>query len=347
MSIAATNALLNSLTTPQQPTAPPSIFEISVLFQLRQSFWPAFEHIVKVVCQQNPAALAPLYRKRIEAFYFLMFFVQRNYLMNHDASVGEWLYGFHRRRTVSSGGLATASSLSDGDRALSLLYLVFVPFLHAKLSAAYHTLRDAQEASVDPTYVPEPGAASLLALPDLAKQLLMRVYPIVHAVSNGFGLFYQLLYAFKRSSFASPSLAAAGLRLLRTPPASAQDIANVAPEAGQGFWSKLFTGAKYAMIGTFVAIKVLEWYYSSEVQQQTSAKPRQLPPPPPPVLVGRSGGGICRICNEKRKNPAASSSGLVFCYTCLFRYVQDNQECPVTRLPCSVKQIRKLHLNEQ
>ena len=30
-------------------------------------------------------------------------------------------------------------------------------------------------------------------------------------------------------------------------------------QAGQGFWSQLFTGAKYAMLGTFVAIKVLEW----------------------------------------------------------------------------------------
>ena len=49
MSIAATNALLNSLTAPQQPQAPPSIFELSILFQLKQSLWPAFEHTIKVI----------------------------------------------------------------------------------------------------------------------------------------------------------------------------------------------------------------------------------------------------------------------------------------------------------
>lgn len=93
--------------------------------------------------------------------------------------------------------------------------------------------------------------------------------------------------------------------------------------SGQGLWGKLFTGAKYAMIGTFVAIKVLEWsvlvlghwsdrilvqddrevtvlsyafhnthtdtprrYYSSEARRDVSVQPHTLPPPPPPVLVG-------------------------------------------------------------
>ena len=49
MAMTATNALLNSLTAPQQAQAPPSIFELSILIQLRQSIWPAFEHILKVI----------------------------------------------------------------------------------------------------------------------------------------------------------------------------------------------------------------------------------------------------------------------------------------------------------
>ena len=59
----------------------------------------------------------------------IIYYFSRLYLHNSmpDASLAEWLYGFHRVRVTSSGDVAdvqSSAALSEGDRALSLLYLV-------------------------------------------------------------------------------------------------------------------------------------------------------------------------------------------------------------------------------
>jgi hypothetical protein len=93
-----------------------------------------------------------------------------------------------------------------------------------------------------------------------------------------------------------------------------------------------------------------------------------VPPPPPFVVIptpaygdkgglGDGGDGVdqrlgrvllpldqtlCPLCNEPRVHPTASSSGCVFCYKCIFEYVDQNKRCPVTSLPCMVSQIRRI-----
>jgi hypothetical protein len=40
---------------------------------------------------------------------------------------------------------------------------------------------------------------------------------------------------------------------------------------------------------------------------------------------------------------AVSASGYAFCYPCIFRHVQQHQRCPITLIPMSVEQIRKIY----
>ncbi|KAL3765784.1 hypothetical protein ACHAWO_011731 [Cyclotella atomus] len=73
-----------------------------------------------------------------------------------------------------------------------------------------------------------------------------------------------------------------------------------------------------------------------------------IPPPPlPPVKLNTSvvlDKWACPLCHEARINPAASTSGYVFCYKCLIlKLRQDGEHCPLTGMPCKERQVVRLY----
>jgi peroxin-12 len=101
--------------------------------------------------------------------------------------------------------------------------------------------------------------------------------------------------------------------------------------------------------------KFLEWMYSDEGSaaikiRHTGADAPVPPPPLPPAFAGNASvrmstldASTCPICQKRRVNPAASVSGFVFCYPCIYRHVEENGECPVTQIPCDVASIVKIY----
>eukprot|EP01100_Stratorugosa_tubuloviscum_P015116 TRINITY_DN849_c0_g1_i1.p1 TRINITY_DN849_c0_g1~~TRINITY_DN849_c0_g1_i1.p1 ORF type:complete len:413 (-),score=129.50 TRINITY_DN849_c0_g1_i1:21-1259(-) len=94
---------------------------------------------------------------------------------------------------------------------------------------------------------------------------------------------------------------------------------------------------------------LLEWWYANENRLMLT---EQLPIPLPPEPIQQAAGGIpiatnkldCSICNKKRSNSAAlTTSGLVFCYSCIHSFIEKNGYCPVTLIPTSVEQIVRLY----
>lgn len=76
-----------------------------------------------------------------------------------------------------------------------------------------------------------------------------------------------------------------------------------------------------------------------------------IPPPPLPFLARRfedsvkpnSDHRLCPLCLQKRVNPAASSSGHVFCYKCLVLYIREKgPKCPLVGMRCDESQIVRL-----
>jgi hypothetical protein len=52
---------------------------------------------------------------------------------------------------------------------------------------------------------------------------------------------------------------------------------------------------------------------------------------------------LCPLCVKDRVNAAASTGGFVFCYPCLYAHVDETSKtCPVTGLPCTLEQIRRV-----
>eukprot|EP01102_Stenamoeba_stenopodia_P005323 TRINITY_DN15916_c0_g1_i1.p1 TRINITY_DN15916_c0_g1~~TRINITY_DN15916_c0_g1_i1.p1 ORF type:complete len:418 (+),score=60.77 TRINITY_DN15916_c0_g1_i1:87-1256(+) len=102
--------------------------------------------------------------------------------------------------------------------------------------------------------------------------------------------------------------------------------------------------------------KFLEWWYSNE-NLISPPKKDPIPPPPEAPTTHRSAASNsmeayrlpkdkseCALCNRKRTNPACvASSGLVYCYPCIHKYVAEHSRCPITLLPTSLDQIFHLY----
>ncbi|KAI5820924.1 Pex12 amino terminal region-domain-containing protein [Pyronema omphalodes] len=139
---------------------------------------------------------------------------------------------------------------------------------------------------------------------------------------------------------------------------------------------KLLDSLKVLLPTSIFFLKFLEWWYASDFARQLSAKTAasiELPPPAalkPPMpgkdeqedaFVGKDrricklpeDTGYCPICEREITNPTATQTGYVFCYPCVFRWVQDGGEeeveerkgkCPVTgiRLLGGTEGLRRL-----
>ena len=83
-------------------------------------------------------------------------------------------------------------------------------------------------------------------------------------------------------------------------------------------------------------------------QRRSSTDDISIPPPPPPPPPKSSKGlqsnaGQCPLCQKTTKNPTAvSTSGYVFCFTCIKKQIEEHGKCPVTSMPCSKSQLVRL-----
>lgn len=115
-------------------------------------------------------------------------------------------------------------------------------------------------------------------------------------------------------------------------------------------------------LGVFF-LQFLEWWYSSDrrsaIQTLTSVP---IPPPPLHLQAGhlepssaptsadrgtenkRFLGRTCPLCLRPRTNATVlSTSGLVFCYRCVYTYVKAQRRCPVTAFPSELQHLIKIY----
>lgn len=104
----------------------PTFFELSMSASLNKSFKPAFDYLVNVLFERNPssAMFSHLMLKRNEAYFVLLFLVERHYLKEFNSSFCENFYGL-KRVLVNSSGTAL---LPNSRKLTSLLELVLLPY---------------------------------------------------------------------------------------------------------------------------------------------------------------------------------------------------------------------------
>ncbi|XP_044396630.1 peroxisome biogenesis protein 12 isoform X4 [Triticum aestivum] len=194
-------------------------------------------------------------------------------------------------------------------------------------------------------------------------------YPWIHATHEGLSFAYQLLYLLDATAFYSPGLHVLGLHVCRATGQELMDsssrISRIRSRELERLrgppWLKTVqrvllncthTTLDYAQTGLIAAVfffKMMEWWYQSAEERMSA--PTVYPPPPPPPLPKVAKDGLplptdrtlCPLCCQKRNNPSVLSvSGFVFCYSCIFKSVSQHKRCPVTLMPATVEQIRRL-----
>ncbi|CAG8673615.1 3160_t:CDS:2, partial [Paraglomus occultum] len=80
--------------------------------------------------------------------------------------------------------------------------------------------------------------------------------------------------------------------------------------------------------------KFLEWWYSSDYAKRIAGDSTVNVPPPEKIEPDPEGLSIpdtpntCPLCTDELKNPTALPSGYVFCYSCIYPYVEEHGKCP-------------------
>ncbi|KAL6966638.1 ubiquitin-protein ligase peroxin 12 [Sarracenia purpurea var. burkii] len=201
------------------------------------------------------------------------------------------------------------------------------------------------------------------------QKIIGACYPWVHAGNEGLSFAYQLLYLLDATGFYSLGLHALGIHVCRATGQELMDtssrISKIRSRERERLrgppWLKAVQGAllsctytvlDYSQTGLIAAVfffKMMEWWYQSAEERMSAPTVYPPPPPPPPPKIAREGiplppdRTICPLCSQKRANPSALVvSGFVFCYACIFKYVSQYKRCPVTLMPATVEQIRRL-----
>lgn len=201
------------------------------------------------------------------------------------------------------------------------------------------------------------------------QKIIFACYPWVHASCEGLSFTYQLLYLLDATGFYSVGLHALGIHVCRATGQELMDnssrISKIRSRERDRLhgppWLQKLQGAllscayamlDYAQTGLIAAVfifKMMEWWYQSAEERMSAPTVYPPPPPPPPPQVAKEGiplppdKTICPLCSQKRANPSVvTASGFVFCYACIFKYISQYKRCPVTLIPASVEQIRRL-----
>ncbi|KAG0549251.1 hypothetical protein BDA96_01G239100 [Sorghum bicolor] len=338
--------------------ARPTFFEMSAAQQLPASLRAALTYSLGVFALRRPL-LHKVLDYEDEFFALLMGVLESHSLRTTDGSFSESLYGLRRRPvkvSVTRKSPGTESSDKVYDSALrkrqKILSVVF--------------LEQTSQAQTEPT---TGEMSNLTRFKKNFVSLIGVCYPWIHATNEGLSFAYQLLYLLDATGFYSPALHVLGLHVCRATGQELMEsssrisrIRNRELERLRGppwfkavqrvFLSCVYTTLDYAQTGLIAAVfffKMMEWWYQSAEERMSAPTVYPPPPPPPTPKVAKDGiplppdRTLCPLCCQKRANPSVLSvSGFVFCYSCIFKSVSQHKRCPVTLMPSSVEQIRRL-----
>jgi len=333
-------------------TNQPSFIEMFLETQMIPSLKPALEWVMGIIAQRYNR-LYPAMEYMDEIFYGVVFILERHYLKHYDGSFSENFYGLKRVIVTPDG--KTPPPLRRIHKLWSLFFLVVMPYLKTKLDKYYKntfgTDRPRIEEDIEVTG---------------PKKLFGTIYPFLTVIYEGLFFLYQILYMYDMTEYYTPFLHLQGIvvkkisisDMVRQNFKSVQKLKEKQRAQQQlGFflllWHYLVDGfnsfldySQYLLPTAVFFFKFLEWWTNEPRFKQTTSLLPPRPEPPKRALGGLpipSDKKICPICKLPRTNPAMATSGFVYCYTCIFRYVEENNECPITKQPMTKDQIRKIY----
>eukprot|EP00890_Picochlorum_soloecismus_P003021 jgi/Picsp_1/371/NSC_00369-R1_protein len=321
---------------------------------------------------------SPLCRRLLDAedelFFIVSLLVENNSLRSHGASFAENIYGLRRNpMPVSNQAAGNSKSMTPGQSRMSLIILTLLPFLKCKLYRLYIQHRNqGQRSGSDSVIESMWDLFRSRKFSTLAKKLLLKVYPWTSTSLELLFFYYKLMYLLGKTPYFSPDLHFLGLSVVRLNPnehariemekvkhrssriesirnSNSFFIAKLLREGGARFQQAISDHTRTALILAVFGFKALEWWYTTAEEALGSNASLPVPPPPPAysTLHGEyklpKDTAVCPLCLNRRVNPClVSSSGYVFCYPCIFKYVEANGACPITGIAVDMSKLRRI-----
>ncbi|GIX66568.1 peroxisome assembly protein 12 [Caerostris extrusa] len=301
----------------------PSIFEIIGQENLFSALRAAFRHGFKVLAENNPGKFGLLFK------YF-----------DEGGLFPETFYGL--KRVPDPRDL----SVSKKKIAAWVFFAVVFPYLQSQLELLYKDMREEYSQ----------GSFSYKGFKRRMALLYLKFYPVYNFIYEITVLAYYMAYALKLTRFHSPLMHVTSTTLTHLTAFDLIDDAwkEYVPEhQKQKLTTVLWNGLNVFVGGVTLSISIgafltqfINWWYNKEGNTSSFAS---LPVPPPPRKWNLEEPiEICPLCKKKRTNDTVlSSSGFVFCYPCIFRFVKENNKCPVTGYKSSSQQLVKLYHQEE
>lgn len=187
---------------------------------------------------------------------------------------------------------------------------------------------------------------------------MFKYYQYFHLIWSLTFWFAQFRFMINQSDVHSPLLAILKLKLV-------YDLNRTTSSPNDSLIRRLLRLANYCFTNILFFVQFLKWFYdyranrsfmgaeeatTSNTDEATNNSEYICEPRLHDKLAQNkayktlSESSLCPLCNKKRTNQCALSvSGFVFCYPCVFRYVKENNRCPLTHIPCSTKNIIRIY----
>lgn len=274
----------------------PSFFELAAQSQLSELIKPAVRYVVAVLAQRNPRYLLRIVNWFDEVYALLMTAVESHYLRVWGSSFSENFYGLRRRKRpglsrssvtrATSLSIAKTESLGKREIRLSLLFLVGLPYLRAKLDDIWERnggglTNTANLFGDDRTSAPSFQDSSqplMKRLETTLMQVFKTAYPYFKTLYQFWLLTYNVRYLFDKTPYWRPwlSLMRVDVRrvgpndgprrkmlpknmpsLVRQPTKFLAVVLKLVP-------GMLFEALKYGLPASIFLFKFLEWWYGAD-----------------------------------------------------------------------------------
>lgn len=270
----------------------------------------------------------------------------------------EALFAWRRRATVGDAMCVLRRRSSHRfSLALLLAFNVVWPYVRRRLDDIHDNARNNDSNDSD----------------SWRRLLLLRVYPVARSALLLVALMIRMSYAFSDTqrvfSIADWLAGSVALRVsademaARDASRAAARTARLAsvslqrPLHSSGAlllqWCLDGVDAASSLIAPLVTgYRFVEWWYANE--SALLAGSVFVPPPPPSAqaltnadtALLLSDRRLCPLCRQPRRNAAvALTSGIVYCYRCIYEHVKVHHDCPITRRPLRANQVAKVFLD--
>ncbi|XP_030765307.1 peroxisome assembly protein 12 [Sitophilus oryzae] len=306
----------------------PSLFEVIAQQTLNETLYPAFQQTIEFLTTVFPRQFQFVYNHHEGAFIILNSFLQYYHLKYYNSSFSENCYNLER--VIGNG-----NGLTQRERELSFITLVIIPFIKRKIEEKLQQYRiEYAEGCIQKD------------IGGQTKKVLIFSHTVFQIIWGLMHIHYYLRYMALDTKYQLPSLHMLNMKLCYSYELPAPSLWEILFSRKLVLSELSFDIVRRTLGNIFEVTAFFIHFLESWNAKMPKNNMTDLPKVQVPLYdsSGKTYQGKCPICKLKWNNPSVIPvSGYIFCFPCVYKYLSENQKCPVTNLPAKPLDIIRLY----